>query len=125
MNARALLLFAGLALVAGCEPSPESFGLTARTEQPLGGEPGSRAAAMVEGDVLVVETTPLDGSDEPMELCVTATSSDANAVEVRRVRNKCRMFVISAKRGGSATVTFSARDGKESLRIAVTPLPEP
>ncbi|MBX3204402.1 MAG: hypothetical protein KF764_05005 [Labilithrix sp.] len=125
MNARRILLAASLALVsAACEPSPETFSLQPRSGQAIVGDAGAQRVSLVEGDVFVLDTTPLDGDFDPMELCVRATSTAPERVEVRGVRGSCRMFVVSAKEVGSTTVTFVARDGAARLQVDVTAAPE-
>ncbi len=126
MKTRALVVsLAALAALVGCRPSPDTFSLTSKTTQIISGTSGARTTSMVEGDVLVLDATPLDGDQKAMSLCVTATSSNAGAVEVRRVEGQCRSFVVSAKASGNASVVFSARDGEESLAVTVAPLPLP
>ncbi|MBX3259087.1 MAG: hypothetical protein KIS78_32480 [Labilithrix sp.] len=125
MNARALALASSLALAsAACEPSPETFSFEPRSGQVIVGEAGARRVSLVEGDVFVLDTTPLDDDFDPMDLCVRASSTAPERVEVRGVRGSCRMFVVSAKAVGSATVTFVAREGGATLRVDVTAPPE-
>lgn len=124
MKTRALVAGLGL-LAAACEPSPESFNVVDRSGQFGIAASIPAAATLAEGDVLVVDTAPLDDDKDPMDLCVTATSSDTTAVEVRRVQGKCRMFVISAKASGSALVTLKARDGTQTVPITVNPVRVP
>jgi hypothetical protein len=114
------LLVASLG-VTGCEPSPETFGLSVKSGQSLTVSP----MGLPEGDVLVIEATPRDDDADPMELCVRGASSNPEIVEVRRVQGKCRLFIISATKSGAAVVTFSARDHDQSIAIDVTPLPAP
>ncbi|MBX3214055.1 MAG: hypothetical protein KF850_18615 [Labilithrix sp.] len=126
MSPRALVLATSLALASlACEPSPETFALQPRSGQAIVGDTGAQRVSLVEGDVFVLDTTPLDGDFDPMDLCVRATSSAPERVEVRGVRGSCRMFVVAAKEVGSATVTFAARDGGATLRVDVTAPPEP
>ncbi len=112
-----------IAALAGCEPSPESFGLTSMSSQPISGGKDARSVSLVEGDVFVFRSAPLDDDDDEMNLCVTAKSSAPSVIEVRRVQGQCRVFVAMAKAGGSATVTFEARDGSEPVAFSVRPLP--
>lgn len=125
MNVRTSLLAATLALVSvACEPSPEIFALEPRSGQVIVGDTGSQRVSLVEGDVFVLDTTPLDDDFDAMDLCVRATSTAPERVEVRGVRGSCRMFVVSAKEVGTATVSFAAREGVTTLRVDVTAPPE-
>ncbi|MBX3197546.1 MAG: hypothetical protein KF894_05335 [Labilithrix sp.] len=126
MSRRAFIVATSLAVAAvACEPSPEAFALQPRSGQAIVGDTGAQRVGLVEGDVFVLDTTPLDDDFDPMDLCVRATSSAPERVEVRGVRGSCRMFVVAAKEVGSATVTFSAREGGATLRVDVTASPEP
>ena len=78
MSPRALVLATSLALASlACEPSPETFALQPRSGQAIVGDTGAQRVSLVEGDVFVLDTTPLDGDFDPMDLCVRATSSSA------------------------------------------------
>ena len=124
MTARVLLGASSLGLLlVACEPSPESFTLGAKSSHPITRGESTSTTTMLEGDVLVIDTNPLDDDLDRMDLCVTAASSNPTVVEARRATGKCRTFVLSATASGNATVTFRARDGVESLTITVTPLP--
>jgi hypothetical protein len=61
----------------------------------------------------------------PLDLCTRAVSSDIERVEVRPAQSNCRLYIIGAKAAGSATVTFTARDGTETLRVDVAAPPSP
>jgi hypothetical protein len=120
VSARFILTAVGLALAtAACEPSPEDIAFTSKTD-PLRGD---GTAALVEGDVMVVGAEPLDDDHDPMDLCIRASSSAPAVLTVERVRGKCRLFVLSGKSPGRATVSFSARDGNSTLVIDVTAPP--
>lgn len=109
-----------VSLVAACKPSPDQISLSSKT---VALQPGSTSttARLVEGDVLVVEAIPKDGA-ESMNLCVDASSSEANVVSLRKVTDKCRFFVLAASQPGSALVRFQAREQTADLIVDVTPL---
>ncbi|HVH42469.1 MAG TPA: hypothetical protein VM925_08995 [Labilithrix sp.] len=121
---RIALLAIGLLALVGCKPSPERFSLTAHGDQELAGESGAHATSLGEGNLVLIRAEPLDGGHDPMDLCVTAVSSNPSAVEVRRVRGQCRSFIVMARTSGTATLTFEAREHREALSVTVPPLAE-
>lgn len=112
------------AFVVGCggEPSPKSVKITSRSDSfetpELKDEP-----AIVEGDLLVLEVQSYDDEDKEMNLCPAVSSSDATVAEVRPVRDKCRLFVVLARKPGSAVVTFRVRDTTSTAEVTVTSSP--
>jgi hypothetical protein len=113
---RALLVAVVLAAVA-CKPSPDDFSLAVRGGSSLAAD--AKSVTLVDGDVLVLDVKP----DDPDNLCVTATSSAPEFAEVRRVTGQCQRFAILPKGEGetrSATITFTARDFSEELRVDVS-----
>lgn len=110
---RATELWALFTLVACAPPSPERIEL-----ETAEGRPPSRLA---EGDLLVVDARPTDGSDA-MNLCVDASSSSSDVVRVSRVRGQCRRFVVVASAAGTARVRFEVRGTVSELDLDVTPV---
>lgn len=99
-----------------CKPSPDDIDLSSTTH-PLDGR---SSVTLQEGDVMVLDAKPYDDNDE-MDLCVTASSSAPDVLTVQRVKNKCRLFVLSPKRAGQATIAFRARDGESRFSVDVVP----
>jgi hypothetical protein len=113
----ALLALASLGLVACGPPSPDVIFLhTVESGATTADEPET---SLTQGDLIVVEATPQDGSDV-MELCIDA-SVDSEAVRVSRVKGNCRRFVVLAEGSGSATVRFEARGTQSVLVLNVAP----
>jgi hypothetical protein len=110
---RALLLPLAV-VVVGCKPSPDDIEFTSVTHSIDG-----HTTSMTEGDVMVLQTRPLDDNDD-LNLCVTATSSAPNVLSVTHVVDKCRVFALSGTGVGHAVVTFRARDGASTLEVEVT-----
>lgn len=131
MNARKLRSFAGAsalvaasAFVAGCgdEPSPKSVKVTSRADSFETPEFKDNPA-ILEGDLLVLEVQSYDDEDKEMNLCPAASSSDPAVAEIRAVRDKCRLFVVLARKPGSAVVTFRARNTTATADVTVLPSP--
>lgn len=80
------------------------------------------SAKLLEGDLLVLDVEPMRG-DERMNLCVEASTAGSSAATVRRVRGRCRRFVVMATRAGLERVRFVARDATTELTVEVARAP--
>ena len=115
---RPALVFSALFAVSACEaPSPDALRIVPRAG-PLEGA----TASLVEGDLLVLDLEPVDG-DERMDLCVEASAPSSSSITVRRVRGRCRRFVVLATRAGTARVRFASRGTTADLEVDVTAVP--
>src|SRR4051812_44618052 len=100
MRALASFVFALLSLaVAGCEASPRRITFESVSGQALAD--GTQPTTLGEGDLLLLDATPVDADDKPMNLCVTSSSSDPSVVDVKPVSGNCHRFLVSAKAGGA------------------------
>lgn len=120
VGASALVVASAFAVGCGSDPSPKHIEITSREDAfktpELKDDP-----SIVEGDLLVVEIQSFDDEDEPMDLCPAASSSNPDVVELRAVRDKCRLFIVLARKPGSSTLSFRVRNTVATAEVIVSP----
>lgn len=120
---RTALLLGVIATTGACGPSaPAVVELTSRADA-FPTPNISEGAALVVGDLLVLDAKPFDDDHKEMDTCVTATSSAPAVVEVRAVVDNCKLFVLLAESPGHADITFSADGTTAMAQVDVTAPP--
>lgn len=119
----AFVWFAAAAIACG-PPKPDAVDVRSidGTQATPVRRPIAERQRLAEGDLVVVDTDPVDG-DESMDLCVDATSTSPAIARVARVEGKCRQFVVLATSPGAASVRFEARGTINEIAIEVSAAP--
>jgi hypothetical protein len=111
---RAFALLLGLGSVACGPPAPNR--IVVRSNQAALGA----RIELAEGDLLVVDASPIEGEDDTMELCVNG-SANGGSVRLGRVRDQCRRFIVVGQSAGTSTLAFEVRGTTTTIEVGVTP----
>lgn len=108
----------------GCgPPDPEEIELSTKASGDAGvNTPPAEETTITVGDLVALEAKPVDDDGDRMKLCIEASSSASDIVDVRRASGRCdepRLFVLGAKRPGTARIRFSVRGTSRELTIVV------
>jgi hypothetical protein len=107
-----VLLLSAACAASACGPrSPELIAVTSRA--------GGAITPIAEGDLLVLDASPLDGDGDVMDLCVEASRTEGTSVELRKVRGQCRRFVVTPSGVGSSRIRFEVRGTTTEIVVEV------
>ncbi len=121
---RAWLALASMIALVGCgPPDPDAIELSTKAADAVAvNAPPPEETIVAVGDLVAIEARPLDDDGDRMRLCIEASTSAPDVVDVRRATGRCdepRLFVLGAKRPGTARIRFSARGTSRELTILV------